>query len=448
MSSEPATFGWLTILRLGLVQTALGAVVVLTTSTLNRVMVVELAMPAMLPGALVGLHYAIQLSRPGFGHGSDRSRRRTPWIVGGMAILALGGFGAAIATAWMDSNPSAGLVLAATSFVMIGLGVGAAGVSLLALLAARVAPRRRPAAATIVWLMMIAGFVATTSGAGYFLDPFSPARLVAVVGTVCGLAFLLALAGVLGVERGPVPAGAAPGTAANNGNGFRAALAQVWDEPKTRRFTLFIFVSMLAFSGQDLILEPFAGTLFGMTPGETTQLAGVQNAGVFLGMVLIALGGSAFGVARFGAMTRWTLIGCIASAIALIGLGAAAFVPAGWPLRETVFLLGAANGIFAAAAIASMMELAGAGGPSREGVRMGLWGAGQAIAFGLGGFLGTVIVDLARAKMGDAQHAYAVVFVGEAALFMVATALAHGLARDGKSPADGPARGRLAYDGR
>ncbi|TDQ82946.1 BCD family chlorophyll transporter-like MFS transporter [Dongia mobilis] len=448
MSGEPATFGWLTILRLGLVQTALGAVVVLTTSTLNRVMVVELALPAMVPGALVGLHYAIQLSRPGFGHGSDRSRRRTPWIISGMATLTLGGLGAAIATAWMSSNTSAGLALALTSFVLIGLGVGAAGVSLLALLAARVAPRRRPAAATIVWLMMIAGFVATAGGAGHFLDPFSPLRLVAVVGIVCGLAFLLALAGVIGIERGPVSAGTTTDDATATASSFRAALAQVWDEPKTRRFTLFIFVSMLAFSGQDLILEPFAGMLFGLTPGETTQLAGVQNAGVFLGMVLIALGGSACGVARFGSMTRWTLIGCIASAFTLAGLGAAASAPSGWPLRETVFLLGVANGVFAAAAIACMMDLASAGGPSRAGVRMGLWGAGQAIAFGLGGFLGTVIVDLARATLGDAQHAYAIVFVGEAALFLIAAVLAYGLARDGTEAASGATRGYLAYDGR
>jgi BCD family chlorophyll transporter-like MFS transporter len=80
-----APLGWLGIVRLGLVQSALGAVVVLTTSTLNRVMVVELALPAMLPAALVGWHYAVQLSRPRWGYGSDMGRRRTPWIIGGWA---------------------------------------------------------------------------------------------------------------------------------------------------------------------------------------------------------------------------------------------------------------------------------------------------------------------------------------------------------------------------
>ena len=89
----------------GLFQTGLGAVVVLTTSTLNRVMVVELAMPAILPGALVAIHYALQVFRPAWGHGSDLGARRTPWIVGGMAVLATGGLMASVATAWTVTRP-------------------------------------------------------------------------------------------------------------------------------------------------------------------------------------------------------------------------------------------------------------------------------------------------------------------------------------------------------
>ena len=95
----PAPLGWLGIIRLGLVQTALGAIVVLTTSALNRVMVVELALPATLPGILVGIHYALQMLRPRMGYGSDMGGRRTPWIIGGMAVLALGGVLAAAGTA-------------------------------------------------------------------------------------------------------------------------------------------------------------------------------------------------------------------------------------------------------------------------------------------------------------------------------------------------------------
>ena len=78
MTQQPLEpLSWFGIIRLGLVQTALGAIVVLTTSTLNRIMVVELALPAMLPGLLVGLHYAMQVFRPRLGYGSDLGGRRS-----------------------------------------------------------------------------------------------------------------------------------------------------------------------------------------------------------------------------------------------------------------------------------------------------------------------------------------------------------------------------------
>jgi BCD family chlorophyll transporter-like MFS transporter len=417
-----APLGWFGIVRLGLVQTALGAIVVLTTSTMNRVMVVEYALPAVLPGALVALHYAIQLSRPCMGHGSDVGGRRTPWIIGGMACLALGGIGAAAATAWMATDPLAGILLAALAFVLIGAGVGAAGTTLLALLAKRTAPERRAAAATIVWVMMIMGFVITAGTAGHFLDPFSPARLVAVTAVVAGLAFLLTLLAVIGIEgrsgAEPKTPGAPPATP------FREALAEVWADPAARRFTIFVFVSMLAYNGQDLILEPFAGSVFGMTPGQSTQLAGVQHAGVPAGVVLVALAASAIGGRWLGSLKLWTVGGCLASALALGVLAFGGLHAAGFPIEAAVFALGFANGAFAVAAIASMMSLAGQGKSRREGMRMGLWGAAQAIAFGLGGFLGTVAIDLARALIADTALAYALVFGAEALVFLVAARLA------------------------
>jgi BCD family chlorophyll transporter-like MFS transporter len=413
-----STLGWLGIVRLGLVQTALGAIVVLTTSTMNRVMVVELALPAMLPGALVALHHTIQLLRPRLGHGSDVGGRRTPWIVGGMAALALGGTGAALGTAWMASDVTAGVLLAIVSFVLIGIGTGAAGTSLLVLLAKQVEPSRRAAAATITWTMMIVGFIVTATLAGHFLDPYSPQRLVAVTAITALAAFALTLVAVAGVERAHTTLADA---AAAAGLPFRAALAQVWKEPQARRFTVFVFVSMLAFSAQDLILEPFAGAVFGFTPGESTQLSGLQNGGVLAGMLLVALASSRR--LGFGSLRAWTIGGCLASAAALIALAIGGLTP-GWPLRANVFALGMANGAFAVAAIGSMMSLASVGHAGREGVRMGLWGAAQAIAFALGGFAGTVASDLAHALAGSSAQAYGSVFAAEGLLFLVAARLA------------------------
>ena len=419
------TIGWLGIVRLGLVQTALGAVVVLTTSTINRIMVVELALPAILPGLLVGLHYAVQMLRPRWGYGSDQGGRRTPWIVGGMATLALGGIGAAVATAWMQSQLVAGIALAVVAFVLIGLGVGACGTSLLVLLAKRVTERRRAAAATIVWMMMIVGFIVTATLAGKYLDPFSATRLIVVTTIVSVAAFLLTLIAVYkveGVDNALPASGERKSLSAQPS--FKVALAQVWDEPRARRFTIFVFVSMLAYSAQDLILEPFAGSVFGFTPGESTQLSGVQHGGVLAGMVLVALTASGIGGAVLGSLRNWTIAGCIASAVALLSLVAAGLVGPPWPLKYSVFALGVANGAFAVAAIGSMMALASAGRETREGVRMGLWGAAQGVAFGLGGLAGTVASDLTRHVMTSPGAAYATVFAGEALLFLVAARLA------------------------
>ncbi len=416
---------WLGIVRLGLVQTALGSIVVLTTSTLNRIMVVELALPAMLPGALVGLHYVLQVFRPRLGHGSDVGGKRSPWIVGGMALLCIGGTTASLATAWMASNLAAGIALAITGFVFIGIGVGAAGTSLLVLLAKRTDESRRGAAATIVWVMMIGGFIVTAVIAGHLLDPFSPRRLVGITTALSVLAFLLSLVAIWGIEGDqPASASGPEHTRSVQSSSFRNALFEVWSEPQARRFAVFVFLSMIAYSAQDLILEPFAGLVFGLTPGQTTQLSGIQNSGALIGMLIVAIFSSGIGVRRRGSLKSWTIGGCLASALALCLLAASGIVGPAWSLRPTVFALGLANGVYAIAAIGSMMSLVGSGRANREGVRMGLWGAAQAIAFGMGGLLGTLASDLARLLLGSATTAYAVVFMGEAVLFLLSAFLA------------------------
>ena len=447
--SAAHNFGWGHIARMGLVQACLGAVVVLTTSTLNRVMVVELALPALLPGVLVALHYLVQVARPRMGHGSDVGGRRTPWIIGGMAVLAGGGVLAALATAWMATHPAAGIALATLAFALIGLGVSASGTSLLVMLAKRVAPERRPAAATLVWVMMIAGFAVTAGVVGHLLEPYSPQRLLAVTSAVCVGAFVVAAVALHGLEgTGTALAHQAPAEAAEAAPpaAFRVALAQVWDEPVARRFTIFVFVSMLAYSAQDLILEPFAGQVFGYSPGASTQLAGVQHGGVLLGMLLVAGAGalSAKWGARhavwraLGSLRGWAVGGCLASALALFGLVGAGLSGGDWPLKATVFFLGVANGAFSIGAIGSMMRLANEGRHRREGVRMGLWGAAQAVSFGLGGLVGTAASDLARWLIAAPGVAYASVFALEGALFLLSAALAWQI-RTASAPAPAPA---------
>lgn len=425
MTAAVHTLGWGAVARLGLVQAALGAVVVLTTSTLNRVMVVELMLPALVPGLLVALHYAVQLTRPRMGHGSDQGGRRTPWIVGGMATLALGGVLAALATVWMGTARAPGLALATLAYLLIGLGVSAGGTSLLVLLAKRVVPERRAGAATLVWLMMIAGFAITAGVAGKLLDPYSPTRLLMVTTTVAVLAFVVTLLALWGLEgRGPDLATEPEATRQE----FREALRAVWADPQARRFSLFVFLSMLAYSAQDLILEPFAGAVMGYTPGQSTSLSGLQHGGVLVGMLMAASAGRQWRGIRFGSLRGWMVSGCVVSALAMTALAASGLVGPAWPFRETVFVLGVANGAFSIAAIASMMQLATDGPARREGVRMGLWGAAQGVAFGLGGVIGTAACDLARWLFASPGAAYASVFAFEALMFLLAARIAAGRA--------------------
>ncbi|MEM9106320.1 MAG: BCD family MFS transporter [Pseudomonadota bacterium] len=417
--------GWLGIFRMGLVQASLGAIVVLTTSTINRVMVVELMLPAMLPGALVALHYFIQLSRPSFGYASDRLGRRTPWIIGGMTILAIGGVLAALATALMADSRLLGTLLAVVAFILIGGGVGAAGTSMLALLAAQVPAERRAAAGSIVWIMMITGFVVTSATAGAFLDPFTTTRLVEVTACVAVIAWTVTVLALTGVEIRQQPRSLPASDAAQAPQAsFRTSLREVWSDLEARQFTVFVFVSMLAYSTQDLILEPYGGFLFGMTPGETTSLSGLQHGGVFIGMLIVGIFGSLLAKRWPGILRLFIVSGCLTSGLALALLSlSTSFAPA-WPLAANIVFLGVANGAFAVAAIGCMMTLAGADGKNREGIRMGVWGAAQAIAFGLGGFMGTVLIDLARAVTGDIALSYAVVFAAEAALFVISALIA------------------------
>lgn len=420
--------GIIGVLRLGLVQTALGAIIVLTTSTINRVMAVELALPAMVPGLLVGLHYAVQLSRPRLGYGSDKGGRRTPWILGGMATLAVGGVLAAIATAVASTQLWAGIALSLFAFLLVGVGVGCAGTSLLVLLAKSVSGRYRGAAASTVWVMMIIGFIVTTVVAGQLLDPFSFERLVAVSASVSGVAMAVTALALWGVEARQA---ATPSDQREldreTAPPFRTALAAVWQESESRRFAIFVFVSMLAYSAQDLVLEPYAGAVFAMTPGESTQLSGTQHGGVLLGMFLVACFCSVFSGRRWGSLRAWTLGGCLASAGVLAGLSLGAFSSETFPLEWAVFCLGVANGSFAIGAIGSMMELVNHGQRQREGLRMGLWGAAQAIAFGLAGVFATLVVDIARILMNDVSVAYAIVFALQSLGFLGAAFLARGV---------------------
>ncbi|MEM9755959.1 MAG: PucC family protein, partial [Pseudomonadota bacterium] len=259
---------------------------------------------------------------------------------------------------------------------------------------------------------------ATGITAGQLLDPFSQSRLMAVAAGVAVIALALTTVGIVGQERHVThsPPKRAVGTA--------HILRELWADTRVRRFTVFVFASMLAYNLQDLILEPFAGHVFAMSVGESTALGGQLHAGALIGMIVVLLGDTLLPVRRRVPVRVWIVGGCLVSGGALLGLSFGAQAGPGWPIAANVFVLGLANGIFAVAAVGAMMGLSREGQEAREGARMGLFGAAQAIAFGAGSFLGTAAVDAMRAATPHLPTAYGTVFAVEGVIFLAAALLA------------------------
>ncbi len=407
---------WISIFRLGLVQMTLGALVVITTSTLNRLMVVEYSLAATIPGLLVAFHYGVQITRPSWGHFSDNGGKRTKWIIGGVMTLCLGTILACLGVVLFNQSMILAYVISISAYALIGLGVGAAGTCLLALLATGTAERRRAAAATITWLMMIFGIAVTAVILGKILDPFSPIRLLTIVSSLCVFYFLLTNLAVYGIERT---------LSQKERKIFQPklleGLKEVWAERKARNFTVFVFLSMTAFFMQELILEPYAGLVFNYSVGESTSLSGKQNFGIFIGMLTVGILASGL---KVGKLRNWVVFGCIGSALSLALIAALGNYQFNFSLENAVILLGFMNGVFAVAAIGSMMELAGQGKNAREGTRMGLWGAAQAIAAAFAMLIGTLAVDIMELMSFDTASAYGLVFSLEACLFLISAGIA------------------------
>jgi len=410
---------WWNLARLGLVQAAIGAVVVLLTTTVNRVIVVELGLPASVPGILVGLHFGVQLAlRPRLGHDSDRSGARTPWILGGLLLCAVSGVAVTASIPVMQRNFGLGLLLASIASVALGAGVSASGTPLLALMSERARPSQRAGAAAITWILMIVGIILTAIISGKLLEPFSFARLNLIAAGIGGVGLLVAVVATWGVERHAVATSEQIASPTPTGS-FTAGFRAVWSEPAARTFASFIFLAMLAYSAQDLILEPFAGIAFGMSPAESTTLSGTHHGGVLIGMVLTALIAT-----RRGQLRHWAAAGCLASAMTYVVLSLTPAFGDVNMFRLVVPVLGIANGVFAIGAIGSMMALTGDRADGRAGLRLGVFGAAQAVAYAVGTMAGAGGVDLARSVLGSPLRGYLTVFAVEAVLFAAAAALA------------------------
>ena len=411
---------WLGIIRLGFVQMALGSLVSIAASTYNRVMVVELSMLQIIPGLLLALHYFIQISRPNWGFLSDKGGNRTFWIAIGIIILCLGSILACIGIMLIPFNYLLGLVLSIIAYSLIGIGVGASGTSLLAFLATRTDHNRKAAAATITWIMMIFGAAFTAILVGKIIDPYSIEKLLKIVGFMSLFWICTTLITLYKLESNYEQK--IFDTFQPDSVTFFKGLKQILLEQNTRWFTIFVFLSMTAYFMQEPILEPYAGLIFKFSVGESTQLTGYHQSGILLGMIVV--GFLVTGI-KLGSLRFWVLFGCFGSGSALILIAILGQISISKDaLKYSVALLGFFNGNFAVGAIGSMMELAGNGIKQREGTRMGLWGAGQAIAAGNAMIFSTLFVDVLQSFTNNAAFSYGIIFTIEGILFLASAILA------------------------
>ena len=427
---------WFSILRLGLVQLCIGSSVVIPLSTLNRLMKVELALPATIAGFLIALHYAVQLTRVNWGYLSDKTQNRSQWIIFGMLILGIGGVLASVSIPLIESNFAYGIMLALFSYTLIGFGVGAAGTPLLALLASYSSKSQKGFAASITFLMMILGLAITGITTGIILDPYSHQKLMKITASLAIITNILSYLSLKNLEKSLLNnADARIPNSIRYDVPFLTGIKKIWMEREARLFTIFIFISMGAFSMQDPILEPFAGEVFGFAVGESTKLDGLHKVGTLIGIILIILCLSKFRIGfgsfsifkneRLGSEKLWLITGCLFSALSLfiISLLGLTYRDPGI-LNSVVFFFGISNGVFTAGILGTMLHLASRGsGDNNTGTRMGIWGAAQAYATMIAVFFSTVLVDILGLMMNSLPSVYGIVFLTAASFFIAAAFL-------------------------
>jgi BCD family chlorophyll transporter-like MFS transporter len=393
-----------TKLRLGLREFAAGMSSVLVLGVLNRVMKVELGISLLVVAAVLASYNLAAPAALAIGHRSDqrpiRGRHRSPYIVGGAVLTALV---LAAAPHLADrlarglTVPSVALMLVA--FVVMGVGMYGAGTVYFALIADVTPREERAHAASVVYLMLMAGIVSGAALSAGVLDDDASGRhsLFAIV-TI--LVVVLNVAAVWGLDPREVDDDLLP-----EHTSVWAAVREVAAIGAARRFFVFTLVATIFLFLQQAVLEPFGGDVLGLSVRATSGFNAVQTIGVLVGMLVTGRG-----IADRTGHKRTATVGLVGSTVAFAALAAAALsgsVEASW---LGVLLVGLATGLFNVAVLALMMAMSV---PERVALFMGAWTVSHALADGIATAGGGLLHDLAL-RVASTEVAYAGVFALEA----------------------------------
>ena len=420
------------LLRLSLFQVTVGMSVVLLIGTLNRVMIVELGVPAWLVAAMVSLPLVFAPFRALVGFRSDNHKsvlgwKRVPYIwfgtllqFGGLAIMP---FALLVLSGDVRGGPViAGQIGAALAFLLVGAGLHTVQTTGLALATDLAPARAHPRVVGLLCMMLLLGMVGSALLFGALLAPFSEVKLIQVIqGTA--LATLVLNVAALWKQEVRDPAR----TAANRAMpSFAEAWADFRSQDRAIRRLVALGLGTVAFSMQDILLEPYGGQILHLSVGQTTALTAALACGGLLGFGLAARA-----LGRGADPYRFSAIGT------LTGLFAFAAVIFAAPLQSTplfalgVTLIGLGAGLFAHCTLTAAMGMARHG---QIGLALGIWGAVQASAAGLAVAAGGLIRDGVGAlatsgalgsAMADPSVGYTTVYHIEIAL-LFATLVATG----------------------
>jgi BCD family chlorophyll transporter-like MFS transporter len=397
-------------IQLGLIHVAIAMTLVPINSTLNRVMIKELAISATLVAILASLPYLLAPIQVAIGSYSDRhpilGYRRTPYILTGLILCVLGLIVSPYVAFLMAENFPLGLLAGLLAFGAWGMGYNLSAVSYLSLASELSGENGRGKTVATMWLMILS-IIVTAIGLSRMMDPYTPVAMIRAFGVVSALALLLGLVGLIRLE----PRSRLSASKASDTYTIRQMTSAITANPVARAFFIYLLLLLAAILGQDVLLEPYGAEAFGMTVTQTTRITSIWGTFVLLAIIVAGL-----------------LEGRVAKRIVAqsgnIGalLGFVIIVVSGLLLDRNIFyigiiLLGVGTGLSTVANLSLMFDLTI---PGMVGLYIGAWGFSNALSRLVGSILGGVVRDVVTLITGRALAGYLVVFAIEALMLLVA----------------------------
>jgi BCD family chlorophyll transporter-like MFS transporter len=443
------------LLRLSLFQVSVGMALVLLTGTLNRVMIVELDVPAWLVGMMVSIPVLIAPFRALIGFKSDTHKsvlgwRRVPYIWFG-TMMQFGGFAIlpfALLVLTGDGNGSAmwGEVGAALAFLLIGAGINTTQTAGLALANDLASEETRPRVVALLYVMLLLGMVVSALVFGSLLHDFTAKQLIQIIQGVAVITVVLNVIAMWKQEaRNPkLTAKDAPRIS------FSQAWAQFSAAGRAKRLLVGVGLGSAAFSMQDILLEPFGGQVFGLNVGQTTWLTATLALGTLAGFAI-----SARRLSRGGDPYRLASLGILAGIMAFAAVIFSPVLDMVSLFQTGAFFIGLGGGLFSVGMLTAAMDLASSGAGTMSGFALGAWGGVQATAAGIGvgvsGMLRDAVSGLADDGAADAASSsatgYITVYQIEIVLLFATLAVIGPLVRSGKRTTRQPGFGLAQYPG-